>query len=95
VFTVDAQLFHHLLRLSLQKVRKGGQHMKTISTTLLDLVQVVSEYARTDAEVVATVAALINSGKVRLCGNFAGAYIYLDANDTNTAPSWPIMKEAA
>ncbi len=65
--------------------------MKTISTTLLDLVQAVSEYAQTDAEVVATVAALINSGQVRLCGNFAGAHIYLDANTTNTAPSWPIM----
>lgn len=69
--------------------------MKTIRMTLLDLVQVVSEYAQTDAEVVATVAALINSGKVRLCGNFAGARIQLDANATNTAPSWPIMTEAA
>lgn len=47
--------------------------MNTVThMTLLDLVQAVNEYAQTDAEVVATVAALINSGKVRLCGNFAG-----------------------
>ena len=50
--------------------------MNTIThTTLLDLVQAVSEYAHTDAEIVATVAALINSGKIRLCGTFAGARI--------------------
>jgi len=46
-------------------------------TTLLDLVQAVSEYAQSDDEIVATVAALINSGQVRLCGNFAGARIDL------------------
>ena len=46
-------------------------------TTLLNLVQTVSDYARSDAEVVATVVYLINSGKVRLCGNFAGAKITL------------------
>lgn len=41
--------------------------------TLLDLVLAVSEYARSDDEVVATVVHLVNSGAVRLCGNFAGA----------------------
>jgi len=41
--------------------------------TMLDLVQAVSAYARTDAEVVATVVYLVNSGAVRLCGNFRGA----------------------
>ena len=64
-------------------------------TTLLDLVQAVSEYAHTDTEVVAAVAALINSDKVRLCGNFAGAYINLRATEKDIAPSWPILKEAA
>jgi len=49
------------------------------STTLLDLVQAVSQYTTRDDEVVATVAYLINSGKVRLCGNFAGARIDLTA----------------
>lgn len=44
---------------------------------MLDLVQVVSEYARSEDEIVATVTYLINSGKVLLCGNFAGARIDL------------------
>ena len=52
--------------------------MATITqTTLLDLVQTVNAFAASEAEVVATVAYLINSGKVRLCGNFAGAKIDL------------------
>jgi len=46
--------------------------------TLLDLVTVVSSLARTDAEVVATVVYLVNSGKVRLAGNFRGARFALD-----------------
>ncbi len=45
--------------------------------TLLELIQVVSEAAHKDEEVVATVASLINSGRVRLCGTFAGAKITL------------------
>jgi hypothetical protein len=70
--------------------------MNTIThTTLLDLVQAVSEYTHTDAEIVATVAVLINSGTVRLCGNFAGARIDLSATEKDTASSWPILKKAA
>ena len=46
--------------------------MKT-RTTLLELVNAVSEFAETEAEVLATVVYLVNSGTVRLCGNFAGA----------------------
>jgi hypothetical protein len=45
--------------------------------TLLELVQTISDYAATEDEVVATVAYLVNSGKVLLCGNFAGARIDL------------------
>jgi hypothetical protein len=41
--------------------------------TLLDLVMAVSEHAPSEAEVIATVASLVNSGQVRLCGNFKGA----------------------
>lgn len=44
-------------------------------TTLLNLVQTVSAYAASEDEVVATIVYLINSGKVVLCGNFAGAKI--------------------
>jgi hypothetical protein len=47
--------------------------------TLLDLVTAVSESARTEAEVIATVVHLVNSGMVRLCGNFAGARFDLGA----------------
>jgi hypothetical protein len=50
-----------------------------IQSTLLDLVYSVSVFAKTEAEVVATVAHLVNSGRVRLCGNFAGAKISFDA----------------
>jgi hypothetical protein len=50
-----------------------------IQSTLLDLVSSVSLVAKTEAEVVATVAHLVNSGRVQLCGNFAGAKISFDA----------------
>jgi hypothetical protein len=45
--------------------------------TLLDLIQAVSEVTANDQEIMATVADLINSGQVRLCGNAAGATIDL------------------
>ena len=69
--------------------------MNTIKTTLLDLVQAVSEHAQTDAEVVATVVALINSDTVRLCGNFSGAHINLRTSEEDTTSSWPILMGAA
>ena len=50
--------------------------MTTITkTTLPDLVQAVSDSAANDAEIVAMVAYLVNSGRVQLCGNFVGAKI--------------------
>jgi len=64
-------------------------------TTLLDLVQVVSEYAQNDREIVAVVAALVNSGKVRLCGNFAGARIDLTAAEDAAVHSWSVPEKAA
>jgi hypothetical protein len=42
------------------------------NTTMLDLVNAVAEHACSDAEIVATVVYLINSGTVRLCGTFEG-----------------------
>lgn len=50
----------------------------TTDTTMLELVTCLSEVARDDREVVATVVALVNSGRVRLTGNFRGARICLD-----------------
>jgi len=44
-----------------------------LNMTLLDLVNAVSAYAGSEAELIATVVFLVNSGRVRLCGNFAGA----------------------
>lgn len=45
----------------------------TNDVTLLELVSAVMEHADTDDEVIATVVHLVNSGAVRLCGNFRGA----------------------
>jgi hypothetical protein len=44
-------------------------------STLLELVQNVSASTLTDEGVVTLVAYLVNSGRVRLCGTFAGAKI--------------------
>jgi len=43
------------------------------SITLLDLVNAVGEYARSEAEVIATIVSMVNQGHVRLCGTFKGA----------------------
>jgi hypothetical protein len=53
----------------------------TADTTMLDLVTCISEVVRDDREVVATVVALVNSGRVRLTGSFRGARISLDEVD--------------
>jgi len=50
----------------------------TRNSTMLDLIDAVSEFTETEAELVATVVYLVNSGKVRLCGNFAGAKFTFD-----------------
>ena len=47
--------------------------MMPTTLTMLDLVTAVSETARSEAEVIATVVHLVNSGAVRLGGNFRGA----------------------
>ncbi len=41
--------------------------------TMLDLVNTVGEDAESEAELVATVVYMVNSGRVRLCGNFRDA----------------------
>lgn len=56
-----------------------------IQLTMLDLVKTVSELAETDAEVVATVVHLVNSGRVQLCGNFRGARFDLEATSAAAA----------
>src|SRR5215471_595413 len=64
---------------------------KLTNCTLLDLVQTISDYATSDAEVVATVAFLINSGTVRLCGTFAGARIDL-VPEAGAAPPFSLLQ---
>ncbi|MBM4269068.1 MAG: hypothetical protein FJ144_21085 [Deltaproteobacteria bacterium] len=56
-------------------------------TTMLDLVAAVSEIAETEAEVIATVVYMVNSGRVRLCGNFKGARFDLNAVESLLRPA--------
>lgn len=49
------------------------------SVTLLELVNAVAKHATTEDDLVATVAELVNSGAVRLCGNFRGARFDMEA----------------
>ena len=46
--------------------------------TMLELVQTVMDLTQTDAEVIATVVDLVNSGKVQLIGNFRGCKIVVE-----------------
>jgi len=41
--------------------------------TMLDLISTVSEFAKNEAELVATVVWMVNSGSVHLNGTFSGA----------------------
>ena len=41
--------------------------------TLLDLVNAVAEYSRSEAQLIATVVYMVNGGHVRLCGTFKGS----------------------
>jgi len=47
-----------------------GHGGPAVRFTLLDLVRVVAEVTDDEAEVVATVRSLLESGRVRLCGTF-------------------------
>ena len=49
------------------------------TVTLLDLIRAVSQYARTEAELIATVVYLVNSGTVALGGSFRGARFDCDS----------------
>lgn len=55
----------------------GGTSMKPVTCTLVELIQSVGAYTDSDREVAATVAHLVNSGRVRLRGVFAGAKVAL------------------
>jgi hypothetical protein len=55
----------------------GVQRRPTMAprVTLREVIAAVSEFAHSDAEVIATVTHLVNTGRVRLRGEFAGARI--------------------
>ncbi len=59
--------------------------MKTITCTLLELIRSVNAFTEDDREVAVVVAHLVNSGRVRLCGNFAGAKIKLSPESSAPA----------
>jgi hypothetical protein len=63
-----------------------------IECTLLELVKHVNEVTEDENEVVATVVNLVNGGRVRLCGTFAGAKIKLPAS-LSLFPErlWPVL----
>jgi hypothetical protein len=62
--------------------------MKTQKTTTLrDLVQTVSQFAKDDTEIGMVVAHMINSGRVQFCGTFAGAKISY-ASPLDVFPAW-------
>jgi len=51
-------------------IRTRAVPRRRTETTLLELVAAVSEVARSEAELVATVLDLVESGRARLTGNF-------------------------
>ena len=53
-------------------VEAGLLAEEPLPTTLLDLVRAIGEVTEDDREVVATVRYLLDSGRVRLTGNFNG-----------------------
>ena len=55
-----------------------GQAQEQQKITLLDLVIAVAEASESEAEVVATVTHLINTGRIKLIGNFLGADVRVD-----------------
>jgi hypothetical protein len=63
-----------------------------IECTLLDLIQTLNKMTDDDQEVVAMAVSLVNSGRVRLCGNFAGAKIKVPSSfATFPKQLWPVV----
>jgi len=48
-----------------------------LSLTLLELVDAVNDVTTSEAEVVATVRHMLQTGRIRLCGNFRGLPVSL------------------
>ena len=61
----------------------------SLDMTLLELVNAVADYTPSENEVIATVVHMVNSGAVRLCGNFKGAHFDLGALESRAASRRP------
>ncbi len=64
--TTVVPISHHLV---IHEIETGTEE-EPQSLTLLELIDAVSEASDTEQEVVATVSYMLNSGRVRLAGNF-------------------------
>ena len=63
-----------------------------IECSLIELLEILNDVTDDDHEVAATVASLVNSGRVRLTGNFAGAQIDLPESFAVFPESvWPAL----
>ncbi len=60
-------------RSSLPTEPRSPEPFAPVYVTLLELVSAVTEAARNEEEVVATVLYMLKNGRARLCGNFEGA----------------------
>jgi hypothetical protein len=58
---------------ALKAIASHSSSAEVRQMTLLELVSAVADATEDDGEVVATVLSLLQSGRVRLCGNFRGA----------------------
>ena len=63
---IDIPIEHHSV---VQEIPTGPTE-ETQAMTLLELIEAVSEVSETEQEVLATVTYMLNSGRVRLSGNF-------------------------
>jgi hypothetical protein len=59
-------------RLATETIGQLSEGAEPVDTTLLDLVQAVSQETEDEHEVVATVLHLLRTGRARLIGNFRG-----------------------
>ncbi len=62
---------------ALKGIRAELAESECVETTLLELVWAIHEITDDEHEVVATIASLLESGRVRLCGNFRGSTLRL------------------
>ena len=60
---------------TLQGARQEVMVETQAQLTLLDLIEAVAEVTDSEAEQVSVVAHLVNSGRVRLIGNFRGSQL--------------------